>query len=66
MFKLDNHVLVHILYWFGLVMAAFGFFTEISQRIIYLSSDFYLQLAMVSFLPSIALSRIVSSECCKK
>ncbi len=62
MFRLDNHVLVHIFYWFGLVMAAFGFFTEISQRIIYLSSDFYLQLSMVSFLAAIALSRIEASK----
>jgi len=64
MFRLDNHILVRVFYWFGLVMALFGFFTEISQRIIYLSSDFYLQLSVVSFLAAIALSRI---ECnCSK
>lgn len=62
MIKLNNHLLVSVLFWFGFIMASFGFFTEYAQRVIYLASDFYLKMAMVSFLASIALSRIESSK----
>ncbi len=62
MFKLTNRTLIRAFYWFGLIMAAFGFFTEYSQRIIYMSSDLYFKMAMVSLLASIALSRIDAGD----
>ncbi|MFH0828683.1 MAG: hypothetical protein V1907_00680 [Candidatus Kerfeldbacteria bacterium] len=62
MIKLDNHMLIRSFYWFGLIMGSFGFFTEISQRIIYMSTDFYLKLAMVSLLAAISLSKIEESK----
>lgn len=62
MIKLDSHTLIRAFYWFGLIMGAFGFFTEYSQRIIYMSSDLYFKMSMVSLLASIALSRIESGR----
>ncbi len=56
--KFNNRVLVRAYYWFGVVMAVFGFFTETSGQQIYLSSGFYQTMAIIAFLAAIALSRI--------
>lgn len=48
--KMSNAMLAQAFWWFGLVMAIFGVVTEISSQQLYLSSAFYLELAIVSFL----------------
>jgi len=53
MFKLNNKVLIECFWWFGLVCAFFGVITEISGQQIYLSSYFYLEVAVVAFLAGI-------------
>lgn len=58
MFKFNNSLLSQVYYWFGLVMAVFGFFTEVSGQQLYLSSSFYLEMSIVSFLAAIALSSV--------
>jgi hypothetical protein len=58
MMRFTNKALVRVYYWFGVVTAAFGFFTEISGQQVYLSSGFYQTMAIIAFLASIALSRI--------
>ena len=62
MIKLTNSTLIRAFYWFGLIMASFGFFTEYSQRIIYMNSDLYFKMAMISLLAAIALSRIDTGD----
>lgn len=57
MFRLHRSVLAKSYYWFGVVMALFGVVTEISGQQIYLSSYFYLTLAMVTFLAGIFAQR---------
>lgn len=53
--KLTSRVLGESFWWFGLVLAIFGVVTEISGQQVYLSSYFYLELAIVSFLAGILL-----------
>lgn len=62
MIKFTNSVLVRVYYWFGVVMAVFGFFTEISGQQIYLSSGFYQTMAIIAFLAATALSQIESTK----
>jgi len=38
---------------FGLMCAVFAFFTEISQKVFWISSSFYLQMSIASFLVAI-------------
>jgi len=56
--KLTSTVLAHAFYWFGIVMAVFAFFTEVSGQTTYLSSPFYMEMAIVAFLAAIAVSNI--------
>ncbi len=56
--KFTNKLLASVFYWFGLVMAVFAFFTEISEQQIYLSSNFYFEMSLVSFLAAIAMATI--------
>lgn len=48
--RLTNPILAQAFWWFGLTMALFGVVTEMSAQQLYLSSAFYLELAVVSFL----------------
>ncbi|MFH0951896.1 MAG: hypothetical protein V1838_01770 [Patescibacteria group bacterium] len=57
MFRLHKAILAKSYYWFGVVMALFGVVTEISGQQIYLSSYFYLELAIVAFLAGIFAQR---------
>lgn len=50
------------LFWFGIIMAIFAFTTEISQQQIYLSSDFYFEMSLASFLASIAVASVHRME----
>ena len=56
--KFTNKLLATVFYWFGLIMAAFGFFTELSNQQIYLSSSFYFNMAVLGFLAGIAVATI--------
>lgn len=56
MMKFTNKTLATAYYWFGVIMAIFGFFTEISEQQLYLSSGFYLTMSIVAFLAAIAVS----------
>ncbi|MBI5405224.1 MAG: hypothetical protein HY976_03270 [Candidatus Kerfeldbacteria bacterium] len=56
--KFTNKLLASVFYWFGLVMAAFGFFTELSGQQIYLSSSFYFNMSVLGFLAAIAVATI--------
>lgn len=51
--KLTYRVLAEVIWWFGFVCAVFGVVTELSGQQIYLSSYFYLEMAIVSFLMGI-------------
>lgn len=51
--KFNNKVLGESLWWFGIVCAVFGVVTEISGQQVYLSSYFYLEMAVVAFLAGI-------------
>jgi hypothetical protein len=51
--KLTYRVLAESLWWFGFICAIFGVVTEISGQQIYLSSYFYLEMAVVTFLGGI-------------
>lgn len=60
--KFTNKLLASVFFWFGLVMAVFAFFTEISGQQIYLSSDFYFEMSLASFLAAIAVATIDHME----
>jgi len=56
--KFTNRLLASVFYWFGLIMAAFGFFTELSDQQVYLSSSFYFNMAVLGFLAAISVATI--------
>jgi len=53
MMKFTNKVLAESFWWFGVVCGIFGVVTEISGQQVYLSSYFYLEMAIVAFLAGI-------------
>ena len=53
MIKFNNKLLAECLWWFGAICALFGISTEIAGEQIYLSSYFYLEVAVVAFLAGI-------------
>lgn len=56
--KFTNKLLATVFYWFGLIMAAFGFFTELSGQQIYLSASFYFNMSVLAFLAAISLATL--------
>lgn len=62
MMKMTGKTLATAFYWFGLVMGTFGFFTEISEQQLYLSSAFYLTMSIVAFLAAISVATIHKME----
>ena len=54
--KLNNRILAECFWWFAVVCGIFGVVTEISGQQVYLSSYFYLELAIVGFLGGIFVS----------
>ena len=54
--KINSRVLAEVFWWFGFVCALFGVVTEISGQQVYLSSYFYLEMAIVAFLGGILIT----------